>query len=93
MKISEITAANLVDRFFNHKNKNDYSLPLHERGLQQFWYNKRSFPFVPYSDIQHIGFDPDPKTYQDCIILQERKLKNFFNNPGWLNKLIDLEVK
>lgn len=93
MKLSETEADKLGDRFFNRQNKDDFSLPLHERGLQQFWYNKRNFPWEPYSDVQHIGFDPEPQTYQDCIVIQERKLKKFFNKPGWINNLITLEEK
>ncbi len=89
MKINKMDSDKLSDIFFNHKNKNNLNLPLHERGLQQFWYNKKGFPFTPYSDIQHIGFDPNPKTYQDVFIEQQKKIHEFFKTPGWLNLLIN----
>lgn len=88
MKITEAEADKLSNLFFNHKNKNNKTLSLHERGLQQYWYNKCNFPFEPYYDIQYIGFDTDPKTFQDVFINQQKLITDFFKTSGWILKII-----
>jgi hypothetical protein len=82
MKISEEEADKLFDKFWDNPFKHDRSKTLAERGMQAFWYNKTKFPFEPYCDCHPMGFDRDPSTYQDVLILQERMIKEFIKTPG-----------
>jgi hypothetical protein len=87
VKISEKESESLFEIFWNNPFKNDKSKSLSERSMQQFWYNKNKFPFEPYYDCQPIGFDTNPKTYQDVLILQERYKKEFLKKSGWITQL------
>lgn len=89
MKISDKESSLLFEKFFANPHKNDRSKTLAQRSMQEFWYNINKYPFTPYCDCQPLGFDPDPQTYQDVLVIQTRMIKEFFSNSGWITRFTE----